>query len=543
MNEGPTATRLGLAGIPAAAETVMVQRDCELAELTGGRVHFAHLSCAGALDALREGKRRGLRVSGESCPHYWTLTDEAVARHGADAKMNPPLRSARDREAVITAIADGTLDCLTTDHAPHEAEEKRQTVDRAPFGIVGLETALALTLTFLVEPGHITLARAIELWTEAPRRLFGLPVVSLEPGDPADLVLFDPDALPLPGPEHAVRGLKRERPGAAHGVRRRDHAPGAGRARRRCTGRSRGGRAMKRRPPAILALEDGRVFKGESFGARAETTGEVVFNTAMTGYQEVMTDPSYFGQIVTFTYPLIGNYGINAEDFESVEIRAQAMVCREVCERPSSWRATGKLQDWLENAGVPALAGIDTRALTRHLRDHGVMRGCLSAVDLAPDSLVEKARKSPSMLGLALADLVTWARTAPPRPVPSPIPRRACLPARSRWCSTTASSGTSCAASTPRASGCACCPRALRRAKSWRSSPTGSCSRTAPATPSRSPSRSPPRASWSSGCRCSASASATSCWGSPRAAGRASSSSATAASTTPSWTGGAARSR
>ena len=194
MNEGPTATRLGLAGIPAAAETVMVQRDCELAELTGGRVHFAHLSCAGALDALRNGKRRGLRVSGESCPHYWTLTDEAVARHGADAKMNPPLRSARDREAVITAIADGTLDCLTTDHAPHGAEEKLQTMDRAPFGIVGLETALALTLTFLVEPGHLTLARAIELWTESPRRLFGLPAVSLEPGDPADLVLFDPDA-------------------------------------------------------------------------------------------------------------------------------------------------------------------------------------------------------------------------------------------------------------------------------------------------------------------------------------------------------------
>jgi len=186
MNEGPTATRLGLAGIPAAAETVMVQRDCELAELTGGRVHFAHLSCAGALDALRNGKRRGLRVSGESCPHYWTLTDEAVARHGADAKMNPPLRSARDREAVIEAIADGTLDCLTTDHAPHGAEEKLQTMDRAAFGIVGLETALALTLTFLVEPGHLT--RASVRCPGSTRK------VSLEPGDPADLVLFDPDA-------------------------------------------------------------------------------------------------------------------------------------------------------------------------------------------------------------------------------------------------------------------------------------------------------------------------------------------------------------
>ncbi|HEY6865761.1 MAG TPA: glutamine-hydrolyzing carbamoyl-phosphate synthase small subunit [Candidatus Eisenbacteria bacterium] len=181
---------------------------------------------------------------------------------------------------------------------------------------------------------------------------------------------------------------------------------------------------MSRQPPAVLALEDGRVFKGESFGARTETTGEVVFNTAMTGYQEVMTDPSYCGQIVTFTYPLLGNYGVNAEDFESAALRAQGMVCREVCERPSNWRATGSLPDWLENAGVPGISGIDTRALTRHLRDRGVMRGCLSALDLDPDSLVEKARKSPSMLGLALADIVTciepywWGEAGPAEACP-----------------------------------------------------------------------------------------------------------------------------
>ena len=176
---------------------------------------------------------------------------------------------------------------------------------------------------------------------------------------------------------------------------------------------------MSRRPPAILALEDGRIFKGESFGARAETTGEVVFNTAMTGYQEVMTDPSYCGQIVTFTYPLIGNYGVNVEDFESATLRAQAMVCRDVCERPSSWRATGSLDPWLEDAGVPGICGIDTRALTRHLRDRGVMRGCLSALEADADTLVEKARRSPPMQGLALADIVTclepywWAGGGP----------------------------------------------------------------------------------------------------------------------------------
>jgi dihydroorotase len=192
MNEGFTATRLGLRGIPPAAESVMVRRDVELAAATGGRVHLAHLSTESSFASLRDAKARGLNVSGETCPHYWTLTDEAVGDYDTHAKMNPPLRSERDREATLEAIVDGTIDCLVTDHAPHTEEEKRQTFDRAPFGIVGLETALALTLTGLVYPGHLSLERALELWTDAPRRLFGLPRVALEPGDPADLVLVDP---------------------------------------------------------------------------------------------------------------------------------------------------------------------------------------------------------------------------------------------------------------------------------------------------------------------------------------------------------------
>ena len=182
---------------------------------------------------------------------------------------------------------------------------------------------------------------------------------------------------------------------------------------------------MSARPGAILALEDGRVFRGESCGAAAETTGEVVFNTAMTGYQEVLSDPSYCGQIVTFTYPLMGNYGVNEEDWESAALRAQGMVCREMCEMPSNWRSTGRLQDLLERRGLPAIAGIDTRALTRHLRDRGVMRGCLSATSTDADSLVDKAKKSPSMLGLALADLVTcgepywWSDAGPSEAEPA----------------------------------------------------------------------------------------------------------------------------
>ena len=158
---------------------------------------------------------------------------------------------------------------------------------------------------------------------------------------------------------------------------------------------------------AVLALEDGRVFRGEGFGAEAETTGEVVFNTAMTGYQEVLSDPSYCGQILTFTYPLIGNYGVNAEDFESSDLRAQGMVCRDLCELPSNWRSTGTLGDLMHARGLPGISGIDTRALTRHLRDAGTMRGCLSTVSENAHELVEKARKSPRMEGLALADVVT----------------------------------------------------------------------------------------------------------------------------------------
>ena len=171
----------------------MVRRDVELAAWTGGRLHLAHLSCAFSLDALRDAHARGLDVTGETCPHYWMLTEAAVGEYDTRAKMNPPLRSEPDRRAVIAAIADGTIDLLATDHAPHTDDEKRQTFDAAPFGIVGLETALALTLTGLVRPGHLTLARALELWTDAPRRRFGLPSVTLAPGTPADLVVFDPD--------------------------------------------------------------------------------------------------------------------------------------------------------------------------------------------------------------------------------------------------------------------------------------------------------------------------------------------------------------
>jgi len=153
----------------------------------------------------------------------------------------------------------------------------------------------------------------------------------------------------------------------------------------------------------MLALEDGRVFKGRSFGRAGQTTGEVVFNTALTGYQEVLTDPSYAGQIVTMTYPHIGNYGVNREDVESARPQVAGFVVREVSLSPSSWRATGELHRYLDEAGIVGISEIDTRALTRHIRTVGALRGVISTECLAADELVDRARASRSMVGLDLA--------------------------------------------------------------------------------------------------------------------------------------------
>jgi carbamoyl-phosphate synthase small subunit len=158
---------------------------------------------------------------------------------------------------------------------------------------------------------------------------------------------------------------------------------------------------------AILALEDGTVFKGRSFTGHGEAVGEVVFNTSMAGYQEILTDPSYCGQMVTMTYPLIGNYGINEEDIESERIQVRALLVKEYQEHPSNWRSQKSLAEYLEGNKIPGIEGIDTRALTRHIRLAGAMKAALSTLDLDPDSLVEKARKSSNMLGLDLVQEVT----------------------------------------------------------------------------------------------------------------------------------------
>jgi dihydroorotase len=193
MNEGAVATRLGLKGVPAQSEEVMVLRDIALAELTGGRLHIAHLSTAGSVRAVREAKRRGLPVTAEATPHHLVLTDEDVARSGYDPdfKMNPPLRSAADVRALREALADGTIDCIATDHAPHSLVEKDLEFDVALNGIIGLETALPVCLA-LVREGAVSERRLVEAFTTAPARAFGLPGGTLARGAAADVAVLDP---------------------------------------------------------------------------------------------------------------------------------------------------------------------------------------------------------------------------------------------------------------------------------------------------------------------------------------------------------------
>lgn len=192
MNDGPVATELGLKGIPWVAEDAATAREVMLAEFTGAHLHVAHVSTKGSIDIVRQAKKRGVSVTCEVAPHHFTLTDEAVRGYNTNAKMNPPLRSAEDREAVRQGIADGTVDAIATDHAPHHIDEKNVEFNIAMNGIVGLETALPLTLK-LVEEGLIDLPKAVALLSSGPAKALGLPVGQLVEGGDADVTIFDPE--------------------------------------------------------------------------------------------------------------------------------------------------------------------------------------------------------------------------------------------------------------------------------------------------------------------------------------------------------------
>ena len=193
MHEGLVSLVLGLTGLPAAAEEVMIGRDTALAESTDGRLHVMHVSTAGGVDLIRAAKARGVRVTAEACPHHFTLTDEALRGFDANCKMSPPLRTAADVEAIIAGIADGTIDCIATDHAPHAPETKMLELDRAPFGILGLETAVGLSVSRLIATGRIGWPRLIEALSTLPASILGIGRGTLRPGAPADITLIDPD--------------------------------------------------------------------------------------------------------------------------------------------------------------------------------------------------------------------------------------------------------------------------------------------------------------------------------------------------------------
>ncbi len=194
MHEGLVSTTLGLRGMPAEAESVMVARDLALAELTGGWIHFAHLSSAKSVELIRQAKRRGVRVTCEVTPHHLALTEDAVEGFKTDAKVNPPLRTEQDRLGLLEGLRDGTIDCIATDHAPHTDWEKEADFDAAPFGISGLETALAVCATTLVTPGRLSWPQLIEKLALNPAKLIGSPAGTLRPGVEADLTIIDPAA-------------------------------------------------------------------------------------------------------------------------------------------------------------------------------------------------------------------------------------------------------------------------------------------------------------------------------------------------------------
>jgi dihydroorotase len=208
MHEGLVSTRLGLRGIPAAAEEVMVARDLILAEMTGCHLHVAHVSTAGAVRLIREAKARGVRVTAEATPHHFTLTDRAVGDYNTLAKVKPPLRTDADVAAVREGLADGTIDVIATDHAPHAPHEKDVEFDAAAFGLVGLETAVGLVFTELVAKGVLDIPAAVAKMSLNPARILGLPSGDIEPGAVADLTVIDPDASEVVDPALLVSKSK-----------------------------------------------------------------------------------------------------------------------------------------------------------------------------------------------------------------------------------------------------------------------------------------------------------------------------------------------
>ena len=387
MHEGVVSALLGVAGIPSVSESTMIARDCALAGYEGARIHIQHLSACESVEVIRDAKARGVAVTCEASPHHLTMTDEDVRTLDTRRKMNPPLRAEEDRQALIEGLRDGTIDCIATDHAPHARDEKDVPFEQAPMGTTGLETAFAAVYTDLVVPGTLTLELVVEKLT-AGLGLLDLFVPAIAAGEPANLVLVDLDAEWVVGESGyesrsencCFAGPHAARAGAADGGGRRGRLPRALDA----AERAREGNVVRRSELAMtvgrnsscatayVLLEDGTRFDGIAVGAAGAATGEVVFTTGMSGYQESVTDPSFAGQIITFTYPHIGNYGIGEEAMESDRIWARAVIMRSAMNTEDAPGAERGWCDWLADCGIPAISEVDTRALVRHIREAGL---------------------------------------------------------------------------------------------------------------------------------------------------------------------------
>ena len=358
---------------------------------------------------MRAAKADGVAVTAEVAPHHLALTEEALRGYDPVFKVNPPLRTAADVEALKAGLADGTIDAIATDHAPHPVEVKERPIDDAPPGMLGLETALGVALAVLDLP----LVEVVAALSWRPAAIAGVgdrhggPIAS---GGTANLVVFDPDAA-LAGPPGGAGQPQSQLPVRRDGAARQGpphRLPGRRRGRRRgCTAMN--GHTLSRmsmRADGVLVLADGSVFEGELFGARGPAAGEVVFNTAMAGYQEILTDPSYAGQIITFTNPHIGNCGVNATDFESARLFCRGIVVRELSRRASNRRSEADLEAMLVRYGIPGITGIDTRRLTRLIRETGAIPGAFGPADRFEELRIAAAEE-PGTDGIDLVAAVT----------------------------------------------------------------------------------------------------------------------------------------
>ena len=363
VHEGLVSAELGFGGYPSVAESVMVGRDLMLAAYENQPIHVLHLSARESVDELRSARSAGVQASGEVTPHHLCLTDEAVRSLDPNVKMNPPLRAEEDRQALLEALKDGTIEAIATDHAPHARHEKDVPFEEAPFGVTGLETAFSVLYTRLVEPGTLSLAALIDRMSAGPARIYGLERPRIAVGAPANLVVLDLE-----------RTWRVEESGF------RSRSPNSWLLGQTLKGKVvetvANGKLAYSGMSGFLSSKTGRVFHGRSVGAHDVAFGESVFTTAMTGYQEIVTDPSYAEQLVCFTAPMVGNYGVSPARSESTAAHARAVLMRQ---------ATGQeWSRWLAGQGIVALEEIDTRSLVLRLRQRGAMRA--AAVRATPPS-------------------------------------------------------------------------------------------------------------------------------------------------------------